>query len=282
MTATMEKVVPATLAFARGLFTRGTDAFGVDEISQALKLSLADNFKLSGDEVIPSIPFTEVELTRARELNQYLILQMDKTTDGTPITMKRLSTHFEGKLGDGKLLYAVDWYPKEPFYTEDTPRLGWHLVSREVIPGSVNEDYIGQTRAIATYLTDSVYAGEELPEAYKAAVQEFNEREDKLTKLRATDWKKCAEELAGLKLNQWFREKPVEVLYGLIVQHEINHERLLGNMYAWTQQRSSDGNLVDVGYCGSDGVSVRSGYPDFSDSYLGVRFFRSAVPDLEL
>jgi len=96
-----------------------------------------------------------------------------------------------------------------------------------------------------------------------------------------SDWKKCAEECAGLRLNQLFREKPVEVLYGLVVQHEVNHERLLEETYTWTPIRSSGGFLVSVGSCDSGGVGVGRVEPDGSFSALGVRFSRSAVSNSE-
>lgn len=270
---TMTAAVPATLAFARELFTRGTDVFGAEEIAQVFRIPI------NGHLNPPPIPFSEAELKRARELNQYLVLQADKTADGRQVTMKRIHAELGNRLGDGKLLKDIDWYKKEAFFTDDVPTLGWRLVSREVIPASASADYVEQTQALADYLANEVYRGEELPEAYQSAVKEFESRKAELEKLRGNDWDKAAEELAGLKLNQLFREKPVEVLYGLVVQHEINHERLLGTMYTWTNKRSLGGGLVFVGSCGSNGVGVDYDGPDFSGLGLGVRFSRSAVPN---
>jgi len=272
----MTPSVPATLAFAKGLFTRGTDAFGSEEIDQVFSPKFGGHLM-----DIPPMPFTEAELARARELGQYLILQINMAQGGKPLTMEAINDVFDNKLGEGKLLYDTDWYAKELFYTTDAPRFGWALVSREVIPASVNEDYLVQTQAIADYLVNEVYRNQELPAECQAAIAEWNNRKEELEKLRGADWKKCAEEMAGLKLNILFREKPVEVLYGLVVQHEVNCERLLGNMYSWTNQRSSNGRLVDVGRCVSGGVRVFSVRPGGSDSDLGVRFFRSGSANLE-
>jgi hypothetical protein len=269
---TLTPSIPATLAFAKGLFTRGTDAFGPEEIDRVFGLKLGP---------IPPIPFTEAELKRARELGQYLILQADRTKHDYPRMMKSITEMLGNALGDGKLLYDTDWYAKEPFYTDDTPRMGWALVSREVIPASVNKDYLRQTQAIADYLVNEVYKDEELPAEYHVAVTEWNDRKEELEKLDDTDWKKCAEGLVSLRLNILFREKPVEVLYGRVVQHQVNRERLLEAMYTWTNQRSSYGDLVDVGSCDPAGVSVRSGEPGYSGSGLGVRFFRSGSVNLE-
>ncbi len=267
-------LVPATWDFTRRLFARGTDAFGAKALRRTFGMPVNGHLNL------PPPPFTEAEQRRARELNQYLIYQADKTADGIPFTMKRLHGQFENRLGEGKLFYDIDWYQGEDFFALDTPAIGWKLVSREVIPGSTGVDYVGQTQAIADYLTGSVYAGEELPDAYQAAVAEFESRKDELERLVHKNWKQATERLTALKLNQLFRETPVEVLYGLIVQHEVNHERLLGKTYTRTNTRSSDGDLVYVGLCDSGGVGVGVGYPGFSLSDLGVRFSRSGVGNL--
>ncbi len=268
---TMERIVPATLAFAKELFTRGTDTFGAEEISESFGIKLGE---------FPVMPFSEAELRKARALGQYLILQVSTANEEAPLTIQRMHKGFCNELGDGKLLYDTDWYAQELFFTEDVPRLGWRLVSREVIPGSTGEDYIDQTQALSDYLANEVYGGEKLPDAYQVAVDEFKNRKAELEIFRDNDWQKCAEELAGLQLNMLFREKPVEVLYGLIVQHEVNHDRLLSETYTWTPVRSSNGHLVHVGDRGADGVGVDSSDPRASASYLGVRFSRSA-PDLE-
>lgn len=48
--------------------------------------------------------------------------------------------------------------------------------------------------------------------------------------------------------------------------------------WSWTSSRSSDGRLVDVGRCASDGVGVSHDRPVDSRSDLGVRFSSSALP----
>lgn len=270
-------VTLASPAFARSLFARGTDAIGAEEIMRAFNMTLP-----SADmSVIPPIPFTEAELQRAHALGHYLILQVGAGKNGRLLTMQSMHDDTKNKLGKGKLLYDTDWYGKEDFYTKDTPRVGWRLVSREVIPGSTSGDYIAQTQAIVDYLLGKVYEAEEPPAPYKEAVTEFVARKAELEQLMSDDWEKCAAECADLKINQLFREKPVEVIYGLVVQHAINNEYLLGGMYTWTSTRSSDGYLVRVGGAGAVGVYVDGDDPGRSRSYLGVRFSRSAVPTSE-
>src|SRR3989344_7443645 len=269
----IERSEPASLDFAERLFTRGTDVFGPKEIQKVFGAVPAH---------IPNIPFTEQELVRARELDQYLILQTDKTTGGKPLTMKSMHSQFDNKLGEGKLLYNTDWYgQKEVFYTTDVSRFSWRLTSREVISSSTSQNYIGRTQAIVNYLQDQVYKGEELPHEYRLAVEEFKNKKSNLEELLNSDWQKCAAECVGLRINQLFCERPVEVLYGLVVQHQINGEYLLRGRWTWTSVLSSVGFVVAVGSCGPGGVRVVSGDPRDSFSDLGVRFSRSAVTGLE-
>ena len=251
------------LDFARNLFQRGTECFGPDEIAKVFGASLAP----AADEV-PRFPFIEEELKRARELGQFLVLC-------GPISMAEMNKVFDNKLGDGKLLYDTDWYRGEDFYLQEKTSWHWRLTTREVIPGSTSQNYLQQTKIIATYLTDQVYAGQELPSIYAEAIAELDCREAELKKLMDTDWQKAAEELAGLALNHLCRETPAQVLQSVALSKCINHEYLLSDRWTWTMARSTDGHLVSVGLADSGGVYVDGDRPRLSYDDLGVRFSRS-------
>ncbi|MFA6415866.1 MAG: hypothetical protein WCW56_00030 [Candidatus Paceibacterota bacterium] len=267
-TATAIQKGLADLDFARSLFVRGTECLGSDEIAKTFGVSVAP-----APEDIPPIPFTEEELMRARELGQFLILC-------GPVSMAEMNKVLDNKLCYGKLLYDTDWYQGENFYLQEKADWHWRLVTREVIPGSAGQNYLQQTRTIAKYLVDKVYVGQELPSRYAEAIAELDWCEDELTELMKSDWKKAAEQLVTLKLNQRFRETPAQVLWSVALFKKINHEYLLPSMYTWTNQRSSGGYLVHVGYADADGVRVYFYDPRNSDDCLGVRFSRSAL-DLE-
>ena len=267
-------VAGASMAFAKKLYDRGTDCFGSDEIKQVfgIELDLAN---------VPPIPFSEEELLRAHALGQSPFLFVDKTKNGKPLTMMAMRDQFKNKLGDGKLLFNTDWYEKknkEAFFLSETPTFGWKLVSREVIPDSLGKDYLGQTQILADYVRDRVYKGVEMPPLYQKAIDELAERKEELAKIVRKDWKQGAEALVDLKINQLFRETPVEVLYRLVVYYKVNKERLLPATYAWTKKNPAIGCIVYVGRCGSRGVYVDDGGPDGSNSNLGVCFSRSSVP----
>lgn len=265
-------MVPASFPFARELFTRGTDVFGPDELDTVWGIEL---------DTLPPIPFSEAELMKARELGQYLTLQVHQNQDGELLTMEQLHRQSGNKLGNGKLLFHTDWYGAESFYTRDTPVPGWKLTSREVLPGSLGQNYIDQTQTLSDYLVNKVYEGEELPSVYQQAVAEFTSRKAELEDLLRRDWKKCGEQVVNLRINKLFREKPVEVLYSIILQRQINREYVLEAEWTWTNLLSSVGDIVNLGVADARGVLVVDGGLDRSDSCLGVRFSRSGVPHSE-
>ncbi len=273
MTTILTRQPLASLSFAKTHFQRGTDCLGPDEVEQVFGIKLAD---------VPPIPFTEEELTRARELGQILLLFVPNDADGNLLTMKRLRDILCNKLGAGKLLYEESWYAKEPFYTTTpiVPAPIWKLVSHDVIPGSTNVNYLDQTVALVRYLTEEVYQDEGLPMAYDVAASEFDSSKDRLTKLMRSDWKKAAEELTALKVNQLFRLSPGELLYLIAFYRAANKEYLLEDMYSWTASRSNAfGGLVYAGGADSDGAGVDIYSPRDPNDDLGVLFSRSGLAE---
>ena len=266
MTTTTQGKDLAMESFARRLFTRGIEFFGSREVRQTCA-PLAPK-----PDQIPPIPFTKEELERARELGQCLELH-------GPTTMRQLYNVFGNKLGKGKLLYNIDWYREDLFYTsEKSPDWHWRLTSKEVIPNSTKQDYLQQTRLLVGYLTHQVYAGQLFPEPYVKAIEELNRQEDTLVTLMAADWKQAAEALAKLQINRLCRETPAQVLWSIALHFKVNGQYLLPNMYAWTNARSAGGDLVGVGCADSGGVYVGHNYSTLSSDALGVRFSRRALP----
>ena len=86
----------------------------------------------------------------------------------------------------GKILnsYGQDnsWYKNEDFL-KDVPRASWVLVSKDVIPNSLSKNFLQQTEVIANYLKTDIFSAkgesasggkdQEMPEAYKEAIEEF-------------------------------------------------------------------------------------------------------------
>jgi len=105
---------------------------------------------------LPGRPSNE----RAKELNQFLILRVDKTNDGKPLTMAKMNELIKGKVKDGtKALYSDDgsgkikddaWYKGEDFVLKETPKLSWALTSKEVISNSPDKNYLDQKVLLAS------------------------------------------------------------------------------------------------------------------------------------
>lgn len=247
----------------------GSDVFGPDAVKEAFGTAI----ELGS---IPSIPFSVNELEKAKELDQMLIFRAGKLSDGSQLNMKKIGEILDGKVkDDGKVFYNPDWYKDEKFFTDDAVETSWALVSKGLVPDSVNKNYFEQTGLLIDQLNQSFGGAEKLPEDYVEAVKEYALAMDEIAGLIDTDWQKAAEKLEGLKINQLLRQSPSEALYDLILYFQNTGERLLGDEYTWTKRRASVGGLVYVGGFKSDGVSVRRSGPGSSNGSLGVSFSRS-------
>jgi MoxR-like ATPase len=234
---------------------------------------------------IPKIPFDEKTLKRAKELNQYLVLRINTTSDKKPLTMKKMNELKGGKTKDeGKILYSTDadgklkdnaWYKNEDLYTKETPAMGWALVSKEVIPNSTNKNYLDQTEEIVNYIKNEVFKDQKVDKTYQEAIDEFDKKKDSIKELMTSDWKEASEQLASLKITQLTRQNTADVIYDILLMKEKNNKYILPGMYTWTKSRSSGGRLVDVGDADSGGSNVSCGPPVCSDGHLGVSVSRS-------
>jgi len=259
----------ASLSFAQELFARGTDCFGTTEVEKALGLE---------SDQVPPIPFTQDELQRAKKLGDKLVLFCPKHPDGQAVTMQSIHDRRGNMLGEGKLLYNTDWYRGEDFFTTEpiATEPYWALWS-PILPGSTNQNYLQQTGILAEYLETEVCVGRDLPTKIKLAIEEWRDRETELTNLMNNDWQKASEQLAALQLNQ-LRPTAGQVLYFVVLEHEINQTYLLPNRYVWTKSCSSLGRLVLVGLSDSCGVFVNGNRPDDSIGYIGACLSRRAEP----
>jgi hypothetical protein len=252
----------------------GTEFFGPDEVEKAF------GFKIDRTS-LPKMRFTPQELTKAKANNQYLMLYVPKKADGTPITAKMLVNALQKKFdSDGKGKIQVDydytdWYKNEKFYTTETPRTSWRLITKDVIPGSLNHNYLEQTEDIVKYLKRTVFNGISMSSDYKKAINEFEEQKKGIKKnISDQNWHVAATKLAELKLTQMSRQTFVEERYGWLVYFQNRKERLLEDKHTWTGSQASSGGLVLVGRATTEGTDVGKGTPDRSRGNLGVMLSR--------
>ena len=252
----------ASESFARTLFTRGTDIFGAREIKDAFGIEISD---------VPPIPFTEEELIAARPRGESLIFQP------ADVTMKSIYELTGNKTSDGKkLLYDISGCKNEAFFEAYRLRYGWRLTSQEVISISRGRGYLGQTQALANHLKETVFAGIEMVESATLAVIEFEKEKQELEILLSNDWEEAARRMVALKINEKFRETPVEVFFRLALYERINGVRLLPSKWTWTNVLSSRGDIINLGRFNEYGVSIYGGgSPRDSFGNPGVCFSRS-------
>ena len=252
--------------------------FGFQEVKKAFGIEI-------NPEDIPKIPFEKAELERAKELNQFLVLRVDKAPDGEPLSMQKINEILKGKVSDGSKLLSSDdgkgglkydsWHRDEKFSKEEAPKLAWSLVSKEVIPNSTSKNYLQQTEELVNYIKNSVFKGEEVPEEYQEAIKEFEEEKDGIEKIITSRWEEAAEKLSNLKINRLARQNPAEVLYDIAISFQNKGERILENQRSWTHGRGSRETLVGVGGFGANGVGVSGQMPGDTGSDVGVIFSRS-------
>ncbi|MCX6782124.1 MAG: hypothetical protein NTW66_03345 [Candidatus Magasanikbacteria bacterium] len=179
----------------------------------------------------------------------------------------------------GKALHSTGSYKSEDFFTKEVPEPRWALVSKEVIPGTLDKNYFEQTKIIVNYLSEEVFKGQIMPATYLSAINEFADQKDDIQGLiNSYEWHVAAEKLANLQINQLTRQTPAEALYDILIHFQTTGKYLLEKMYTWTTRRSPDGDLlgdlVGVGVTGSEGADVFRYGSGSEGDYLGVSFSR--------
>lgn len=234
-------------------------------------------------ESVPQVSFSREELERAKELGQQLILQVDTLKDGLPLTLQNLKRTFPKTSDGNKLWYDQDWYDNEDFFKNETPRLGWKLVSKATVHNTTHKNYLDQTETLIEHIRSDVFKDTTLPQPYAQAILEFEQQKAEIARLNfeltrenvaimkidftidtwSDDWKEAALRLSALAITTLTRESPVEVLYRLIVNDCARHNKLLPLCCSWTGRRDSDGRFVFVGTFDGDGVYVHSYHPSY-------------------
>jgi hypothetical protein len=260
----------------------GEDLIGPEEIEKTWGVRPED---------VPEIPFSREELERAKEMGQMLVLRVEKTEDGKPMSLEAMIDIIQkrwDKEGKGKLLYTENEYKNWKERTgadfgQKSPRTGWGLVSKELLPQSTSKNYAQQTEVMVAYLKDNVFKDMEIPEEYEEAFQEWEQIKQTDKNIQELlrnpdnpkyDWQQAAKELAELKITQLTRESIQETIYDLALYYDKNGKRLLPNVYTWSNSRSTDGRLVSLGAFDAGGVHGGRWTPGRRAGHLGVLLSR--------
>lgn len=260
-------------------------AIAIEKLGKENVLGPAEVYKtfnvLLATAEVPGIPFSALELEQAKELGQMLVLRVDKTGDGKPMSMEAMNTMLTKRWKlekKGALLNTVDGWRDSITGVDDfakiTPRSGWALVSKDLLPDSTSKNYIEQTEVIVMNLKDAAFKDMELPEEYVKAIAEFESQKERLMKLMSEDLMEAARQLSELKINQLTRQSIQETIYDLAMYYDVHGKRLLPDKYVWSNSRSSAGGLVDLGHFGASGVSGNRWGPDGRNGDVGVSLSR--------
>ncbi len=259
--------------------------FGVNEIK------IAFGFDIPKKD-LPPIPFSTQELKEAKERGDYLIYRPDTYRPATaiadatptPLTMQTIAELVQPTLTaintEWKARYTGnDWCENESFYTKDTPRKGWVLVSKEPLSDSTNKNYLQQTDLLVKELHTLYPATDTRPIAttYHEAIKDFHSKRAEIEQLlKDNKWKEAADILELLLITKLTRHSAPEAYYdAMLLRASTKSDSLLSNIYTWTSSRSSSGDLVHVGNAGSSGALVDGWGPVNRDDDLGVSFVRS-------
>lgn len=215
---------------------------------------------------IPSIPFTRDRLEEARDLEMMLVLHVDKTPEDFPMTMEMMNNV------QIELLYNMDWCEEEDFYTQETPRLGWRLISKMPLPDSTDKNVIQNLEGIGKHLQNVIFARTQMPEVYRLAITEFEQQKSEINSLiENNQWPEACRRIAALELTRFTLPTPVEVIQTLALYYQNEGDSLLPpDYYIQTGTPASEGYLVELGETEICGVEITNGSPKKCDPNLGI------------
>src|SRR3989344_3706940 len=151
----------------------GEDLIGPEEIEKTWGVQPED---------VPEIPFSREELERAKEMGQMLVLRVEKTEDGKPMSMEAMidiiQKRWDKEKKGGLLNTAEGWRDSvtgSKDFSEVAPRAGWALISKDLLTNSTSKNYAQQTELMVAYLKDTVFKDMEIPEEYEEAFQEWEQ-----------------------------------------------------------------------------------------------------------
>src|SRR3989344_7499854 len=167
-TAKREGLVPETKEAVLE-FHEAKEIFGKDFLGpEAVKTTYGVELNPEELQEIENIPFAREELEQAKQLGMMLVLRVPRLGEGKtekPLTIDHIRERFSAgdTLGDpkkkkGKMFYRAKgegWYDAEKFATQETPKLGWGLVMKSVLPDSLGKNWDQQEVVLKKWAKDN-------------------------------------------------------------------------------------------------------------------------------
>jgi phenylalanyl-tRNA synthetase alpha subunit len=173
--------------------------------------------------------------------------------------MQALNTYFQNAEDESKieLLSDTGWYRDDPFYKEETPVLGWALVSRDVLKHSNKKFYMQQIQEIIQHLRSEVFAERRLPSQFEEALAQFDTLSQTM-KHSKKDMK--PEYMIDMQVTQYTRPSAVEMLYDMMTLLKTGGEEAVirDDRTFWTRTLDKNGSIVELSSYHSTGIDISS------------------------
>jgi hypothetical protein len=194
--------------------------FGPNEVEKAFGISLSP-------DQIPLLDITPAMLDFIKAHGR-LILRIDKSADGSPLTIERMEEVLQPEFSArnlGRVLANDSHFPRQRFFTEATPRTGWFFVSGDTIEGTDHRTYLDQSNKIGDFLVgNKKILGNQIP---LDAIRYLSLQNAEFHALVNEDPEQAVGLLSYFSLNQAIRPTPVEAVYDLLVPFLNTGVRLL-------------------------------------------------------
>ena len=184
------------------------DVFGPDAVQSTFGVELKE---------VPPIPYSKEELEKAKEFGQVLILRVDKTSNGEPMSINTMKEATQNR-------FVIQGnHGSKDGLSKASPRLGWALVSKEVVPESEKMTVLEQMQSSVKIL-EEMFPRSEMPAEYAQAIMEFVSKTEKndfdsyANKLkRGENVYDTTQFLDWLKINKLTRQTIEEAVYDLML-----------------------------------------------------------------
>lgn len=224
----------------------GKDFLGPDDVRKAFR---TNDPKLNQP---PEIPFSIGDLKRARELGHYLILRIDNAHIDNGwlsknITIERMADFFKKSslitVSQGS---TRDWQ-EDSLFNRETPKPGWALMSKNIVPETDKENYLEQLRELARYADREFFLQSKTPETFHHIWDNFLKKQKEIQTRESRGRMASGEVTRSLvlesheaeMLNRALRPTAVELVYDIFVYHQKNEEFLAsGEHWIWTASQS--------------------------------------------
>ena len=242
-----------------GLEDGKSNVLGPDALEGALGIRL-------DEKDIPPIPFASEELEQAKELNQFLVLRVNKTNDGKSLTLKEIERIHKAK-NDGKELYknAENWLEQWDLYHKETVQMGWALVGRSQLfsvewgkDSAIMENLAGEIK--------NIYSEGNIPADVQQQLDYYEQVKDKIDQNELLSLEERGEIYSKMEL---LGRPVVEVVYDGLLYFQQNGEYLLNDNMIWTNSVLYQGRIMFVGGFDQEGIQL-----DYNNKFgvLGVGF----------